>query len=147
MRQNPHDRLQMHRKLLSPWEKVNEQEWLPFKDIIAKTAEQGLNRRTVMRHLKNKAKFEQDPRGYNRIFYRPTQGFWGWILHESLQTVDSFEEERIVVWMKAKDVIDKQFDKLQEWYFEDYKDFTRAKDGRRGHGSIARKLQAIGLSG
>jgi hypothetical protein len=117
MRLNRQQRLRLHQQLLSPWEK-REQEWMSFKDIMVKATEIGLNRRTVIRNLKNIEKFEPDPRGYNKIFYRPTKGFSSWILHESLKTEDSFVDDQIAVWLKAKEEIDKQFDNLQEWYFK-----------------------------
>ena len=84
-----------------------------FQGHQANVTQQGLNRRTVIRNLKNEGKFEKDTRGYNKTFYRPNKGFWNWILHESLKTEDSFEEDKIVVWMKTKEEIDKQFDRLQ----------------------------------
>jgi hypothetical protein len=95
---------------------------------MAKATEQGLNRRTVIRNLKNEVKFELDKRGYNKTFYRPTQVFWNWILYESIKTQDSFEEDQIVAWMRAKEEIDKQFDELQNWYFEHHSRIFRERD-------------------
>jgi hypothetical protein len=118
MRVKLEDQINNNKKLLSAWS-VKDIKPLTYSQIIKHASTQGLNKRTVIRRLKEwtkAGKIEKEAQLNGRFLYRPKSEFLRFMMDFQLGTLGTDNEERIISWLKAKDPVDKSFDKIKKWY-------------------------------